>query len=120
MKQYAMGLLVVLLSVLLAAAYYSTVGHEKRQDVFHGVLVEGRPLNSTNAVVLADTNCTPDQTGTRLTCTAIIDAHGEVLKVRYTHPIEVPCLARGDKVNISMNSTSSVEIVRLGAPSMEH
>ena len=119
MREVAAGIVVVLLVLLLALGYFSVGGGDAR-DTFHGVLVEGRPLNSTNALVLADTNCIPDQTGTRLTCTAIIDANGEVLKVRYTHPIEVPCLARGDKVNISMNSHSSVKIVRLGAPSMEH
>ncbi|ASJ12640.1 hypothetical protein [Thermococcus thioreducens] len=119
MRDAVRGTVAVLAVLLLALGYFSFGGNGV-QDTFHGVLVEGRPLNSTNAVVLADTNCTPDQTGTRLTCTAIIDAQGEILKVRYTHPVEVPCLARGDKVNILMNSTSSVEIVRLGAPSMEH
>ncbi|NJE04670.1 hypothetical protein E3E36_00590 [Thermococcus sp. M36] len=120
MRQYAVGFLVVLLSVLLAAAYYSTVGPEKRQDVFHGVLVEGKPLNSENALVLADTDCIPNQEYTELTCTAVVTAGGEVLKVRYTHPIDVPCLSRGDKVKISMKDNSSVFIVREGRPSMEH
>ncbi|KUH34564.1 hypothetical protein APY94_01765 [Thermococcus celericrescens] len=119
MRDAVAGIVAVLVVLLLAIGYFS-VGDGDARDTFHGVLVEGRPRNSTNAVVLADTNCIPDQTNTKLTCIAIIDANGEVLKVRYTHPIEVPCLARGDKVNISMNSHSSVEIVRLGAPSMEH
>ncbi|WP_148882243.1 hypothetical protein [Thermococcus aciditolerans] len=119
MRDAVAGIVAVLVVLLLAIGYFSVREGDAR-DTFHGVLVEGRPLNSTNAVVLADTNCIPDQTNTKLTCIAIIDANGEVLKVRYTHPIEVPCLARGDKVNISMNSHSSVEIVRLGAPSMEH
>ncbi|NJE02863.1 hypothetical protein [Thermococcus sp. MV11] len=119
MKSIGAGIAAVLIVSLLTFGYFS-IREQGVRDTFHGVLVEGRPLNSTNAVVLTDTNCIPDQTNTKLTCIAIIDANGEVLKVNYTHPIEVPCLARGDKVNISMNSHSSVEIVRLGAPSMEH
>jgi len=70
--------------------------------------------------VLADTDCTPNEAYTTLTCTAIIQANGEIIKVRYTHPIEVPCLSRGDRVNISMKHNSTIEIVRMSKPLMKH
>ncbi|WP_367883906.1 hypothetical protein [Thermococcus peptonophilus] len=78
-------------------------------------------MNSENALVLADTDCIPNHEYTELTCTAVITAGDDVLRVRYTHPIEVPCLSRGgDKVKISMKDNSTVFIIRKGKPSMEH
>ncbi|WP_367883907.1 hypothetical protein [Thermococcus peptonophilus] len=42
--RYTAGLLVVLLSILLAVTYYSAVGHRDERDVFYGVLVGGGSL----------------------------------------------------------------------------
>lgn len=109
----------VLLSILLVVAY-SLGGSMGERDVFYGVLVEGKPLNSGDALVLADTDCNPSQEHTELTCTAIIMDGDNVVRTRYTHPIEVPCLSRGDKVKISMKDSSTVFIIRKGKPSMEH
>lgn len=109
----------ILLLLLLPGVYYfSSTSIEG--DVFKGYLIEGSVVDTKNALVLADTDCIPDEEYRTLTCTAILNADGEILKVRYTHPIDVPCLSRGDKVNISMKDDSIVEILRIGKPSMEH
>lgn len=105
----------IIISALLLS-YYLAVGNA-RGDVFTGYLVEGKPVQVQNAVVMADRDCTPSEDYMVLTCTAVIDAGGEVLKVRYTHPTEVPCLSRGDRVSIAAKDGSAVEIVRT---SMEH
>ncbi|ACS90758.1 MULTISPECIES: hypothetical protein [Thermococcaceae] len=109
----------VLLLFLLFLSYYFSLT-PKEGDVFTGYLVEGKVLNVQKALVLADTDCIPNNDYTKLTCTAIINANGEILKVRYTHPIEVPCLSKGDNVNISMKNNSTVKIIRTSRPSMEH
>ncbi|GAB6101853.1 hypothetical protein JCM16138_10760 [Thermococcus atlanticus] len=108
----------IIISALLLS-YYLAVGSSKG-DVFTGYLVEGKPVKVQNGLVLADRDCTPSEDYMELTCTAVIDAGGEVLKVRYTHPTEVPCLSKGDRVSIAVKGGSAVEIVRMGAPSMEH
>ncbi|USH00138.1 hypothetical protein K1720_01245 [Thermococcus argininiproducens] len=114
------GLFGILISVVLvlSISYYGLVS--KGQYIFSGYIVEGRPVEVQNAIVLADTDCIPDKEYTTLTCTAIIDIGGEILKVRYTHPIDVPCLSRGDKVNISIEGDSTLRLIRVGKPSMEH
>jgi len=111
-------LFIVLSSLFLL--FSITLNNNERQDVFIGTLVEGKPINAESARVLADRDCMPNESYTTLTCTAIIQANGEIIKVRYTHPIDVPCLSRGDKVNIRMKDNSTTEIFRIGRPSMEH
>ena len=109
--------LFVVVSILFL---FFSVNQKSGQDAFVGVLIEGRAVNAENATVLADTDCMPNKAYTTLTCTAIIQANDEIIKVRYTHPIETPCLSRGDKVNIRMKRNSTIEIVRIGKPSMNH
>ncbi len=109
----------ILLISALFLSYYITVAPVKG-DTFTGYLIEGKPVSVQNAVVLADQDCTPNSDYTELTCTEVIDAGGETLKVRYMHPAEVPCLSRGDRVDISVEDSSTVKIVRTGKPAMEH
>ncbi|NJE85965.1 hypothetical protein E3E23_09040 [Thermococcus sp. CX2] len=104
---------------LLFLSYYFSLT-PKEGDVFTGYLMEGKAFDVQKALVLADTDCIPNSDYTKLTCTAIIDAKGELLKIRYTHPIEIPCLSKGDEVSITVKDGSTVMIVRLGSPSMKH
>ncbi|EHR78736.1 hypothetical protein OCC_05706 [Thermococcus litoralis DSM 5473] len=117
MKRFFIGILFLL--VLLLPFFYLYPA-SKGGDIFSGYVLEGKPVEIQDAVVLADTDCTPNKEYTTLTCTAIINANGEILKVRYTHPIDVPCLSRGDKVNISIQQNSTLRIVRMSKPSMKH
>jgi len=117
MRKALFGILISAI-LILSLSYYSIVS--KEQDIFSGYVVEGKPVEVQNAIVLADTDCIPDKDYTTLTCTAIIDIGREILKVRYTHPIDVPCLSRGDKVNISIEEDSTLRLIRVGKPSMEH
>ncbi|NJE26516.1 hypothetical protein E3E22_07785 [Thermococcus sp. MV5] len=117
MRRALFGILVSAI-LILSLSYYSIVS--KEQDVFSGYVVEGKPVEVQNAVVLADTDCVPDKEYTSLTCTAIIEVGEEILKVRYTHPIEVPCLSRGDKVNIFIREDLTLRLIRVSKPSMEH
>ncbi|WP_048055290.1 hypothetical protein [Pyrococcus sp. NA2] len=112
---FFVGLLLSLFSMLY---YFSTA--PKTGDTFIGHLVEGRAISIENAAVLADMDCVPNEEHTMLTCTAVIDANGNILKVRYTHPIEVPCLSKGDRVDVLPLDNSTVKIVRKGPPSMKH
>ncbi|ALM75560.1 hypothetical protein [Thermococcus barophilus] len=112
--------LLFLFVVVFVLFLFFSVNQKSGQDAFVGVLIEGRPVNAENAEVLADTDCIPTEAYITLTCTAIIQANDQIIKVRYTHPIKTPCLSKGDKVNISMKRDSTVEIIRLGKPSMEH
>ncbi|WP_175059842.1 hypothetical protein [Thermococcus sp. 2319x1] len=117
MKRLFIGILFLLvLSLPLFYLYPTSEGG----DIFSGYVLEGKPVETQGAVVLADTDCVPNKEYSTLTCTAIIDASGEILKVRYTHPIEIPCLARGDKVDISVEQDSTLRIIRTSKPSMEH
>lgn len=113
-------LLLLFIIIFSFLVLFSINRNNNEQDVFIGTLIEGKPINAENARVLADTDCISNEAYTTLICTAIIQANGEIIKVRYTHPIEIPCLSKGDKVNISMKHNSTMEIVRTSKPLMKH
>ena len=59
------------------------------------------PTMTTSAVVLTDSNCTPDEQGISHCSNALRLADGHVITVRHDHDMRmVPCLAPGESIRL--------------------
>ncbi|MBK9710662.1 MAG: hypothetical protein IPO81_04890 [Kouleothrix sp.] len=74
---------------------------EKKNDVLLTQLLEGQlPSGASQATVLSDGNCDPDQNGISHCLNELVIGSTHVL-VRHNHDMsKVPCLSPGEQVNI--------------------